>query len=91
MGDVEDFAGGEELRAAHLAEVLVGGGTDAIGGGLAVGEADDGGLNASLGGEHESTAEGEALVVGVGGDAEKFAGGFVGHVLLRVTQVAAND
>ena len=51
----------------------------AVGGGLAVGEADDGGFDAGFGGEHEGSAEGEAFVVGMGGDAEEFEWSFVGH------------
>ena len=79
VGDAEDRAGCGELGAAHLAQLGGGGGGAAIGGGLAVGEAEDGGLDATLGGEHQCSAEAEALVVGMGGDAEEFEGGFVGH------------
>ena len=79
VGDAEDIARGGELFAAHAAQLGGGGGGAAIGGGLAVGEAEDGGLDATLGGEHERPAEAEALVVGMGGDAEEFEGGFFGH------------
>ena len=82
-------ARGGELGAAHLAQLGGGGGGAAIGGGLAVGEADDGGLDAALGGEHECPAEAETLVVGMGGDAEEFEGGLFGHGWIsRVTQMA---
>jgi len=79
VGDAEDLAGGDELDAAHAAEVGGGGGGAAVGGGLSVGEADDVGFDAGFGGEGEGAAEGEAFVVGVGGDAEEFEGGLGGH------------
>jgi hypothetical protein len=79
MGDVEDIAGGGKFLAAHAAKFGGGGSGTAVGSGLAVGEAEDGGLDATLGGEHERTAEAEALVIRMGGDAEEFEGGLVGH------------
>ena len=42
-----------------------------MGAGLAVGEAEDAGFGVALGGEGERASEGEALVVGVGGNAEE--------------------
>ena len=72
-GDAKDLAGGGELGAAHLAEVLGGGGVAAVGGGLAVGETDDGGFGTLGGGEGEGATEGEALVVRMGDDAEELA------------------
>ena len=51
VGDAEDFAGGEEFCPAHLAEGLGGGCVAAVAGGLAVGEADDVGFDAAVGGE----------------------------------------
>jgi len=43
-------------------------------GGLAVREAEDGGFDGTVGGEGEGAAEGEAFVVGVGGDEEEAEG-----------------
>ena len=74
VGDAEDLAGGFELGAAGLAELLVGGGVAAVGGGLTVGEAEDGDFDAAGGVEREGSAEAEAFVVGVGGDAEEAEG-----------------
>jgi len=79
MVDVEDFARGDELVAPELAKVFVRFGSDPVGGGLAVGKADDRGLDARLMGEHQSAAKAEAFVVGVGGNAEKFERGFIRH------------
>ena len=79
MSDVEDIAGCGELFAAHAAQFGGGGGVASVGGGLAVGKTEDGGLDSPLGGEHERSAEAEALVVGMGGDAEEFEGSFVSH------------
>ncbi len=76
VGDVHDLAGGGELFAAHAAEVGGGGGGAAVGGGLAVGEAEDCGLDACFGGEHEGSAEGETFIVGVRGNAEELEVGF---------------
>jgi len=45
-------------------------------------------LDAALGGEHQRPPEAEALVVGMGGDAEEPEGGFVGHGSFKVPQVA---
>jgi hypothetical protein len=70
LGDAEDVAGGGELLAAQFAELFGGGCGAAIGAGLAVGEAEDVGFYAACGGEREGSAEGKALVVGVGDDQE---------------------
>jgi hypothetical protein len=69
--DAEDVAGGLELGASEVAQLGVGGVGGAMGAGLAVGETDDAGFDAALGGEGEGSSEGEAFVVGVGGDAEE--------------------
>ena len=69
--NTEDVAGGGEFGAAELAELAIGGGGAAIGAGLAVGEAKDAGFDAAAGGEGKGAAEGEALIVGMGGDAEE--------------------
>jgi hypothetical protein len=58
---------------------------------VAVGEADDGGLVAGFGGEHEGTAKGKAFVVGMGSYAEELEFRIGGHVRLRVTQWTGND
>ena len=71
VADAEDVAGGSELGAAELGELGIGGVGGAVGSGLAVGETEDAGVDAPLGGEGESSTEGEAFVVGVGGDAEQ--------------------
>ncbi len=69
--DAEDVAGCCELGAAELAELFGGVGVAAIGAGLAVGEAEDVGLDTAGCGECECATEGEALIVGVGDDAEE--------------------
>jgi hypothetical protein len=69
--DAEDVAGGGEFGAAELAELSVGFGGAAVGAGRAFGEADDGGLNATVCGEGKGTAKGEAFVVGMGDNAEQ--------------------
>jgi len=79
VGDVEDIAGGGEFGAAHAAQLGGGGGGAAVGGSLAISEADDGGLDTSLGGKHKRSAEAEALVVGMGCNAEEFEGSFFTH------------
>jgi hypothetical protein len=50
VGDPEDAAGGGKLSAAHGAELGGGGGGAAIGSGLTIGEAEDGGFDAGVGG-----------------------------------------
>ena len=50
VADAEDLAGGGELGAAELAELGGGGGGAAVGAGAAVGEADEAGFDAALGG-----------------------------------------
>ena len=69
--DAEDVAGGVELGAAELAELGGGGSGAAVGACAAVGEAEDAGFDAALGGESKSAAEGKAFVVRVSCDAEK--------------------
>ena len=69
--DAKEFAGGGELGAAKLAELRGGLGGAVIGAGAAVGDADEAGFNAALGGEGEGAAKGKALVVGMRRDAEK--------------------
>jgi hypothetical protein len=70
VGDAEDLARRGKLGPAHLAEVLAGGRVAAVGCGLAIGEADHGGLDAGFRGEHQRASEAEAFVVGMGGNAE---------------------
>jgi hypothetical protein len=69
--EAEEFAGGGEFGAAKLAELGGGGGGAVIGAGATVGEADEAGFDATLGGEGESSAEGKTFVVGMRCDAEK--------------------
>jgi hypothetical protein len=63
VGNAEDIAGGGELGAAHAAELFGGGGVAAVGRGLAVGEADDVGLDAAVSGEGQDASKGKAFVV----------------------------
>jgi hypothetical protein len=59
--------------------MLAGSSVAAVGGGLSIGEADHGGLNASFGGEHKCATERKAFIVGMGGNAEKLERGFISH------------
>ena len=69
--DAEHGATGGELSTAQLAQLFAAGGGSAITAGLAIGEAEDGDLDATVGGERKSAAEGEALIVRMCGDAEQ--------------------
>ncbi len=67
--NAEDVAGGGEFGAAKLAELGGGLSGAVIGAGAAVGDADEAGFNAALGGEGESATEGKTFVVGMRRDA----------------------
>jgi hypothetical protein len=71
VADAEEFAGGGEFGAAKLAKLGCGLSGAVIGAGAAVGDADEAGFDAALGGLGESAAKGKALIVGMRSDAEK--------------------
>jgi len=83
VGDVEDLARSGKLCSAHAAQLCGSGGGATISGGLTVGKAEDGGFDAAFGGQHECSAKAEALVIGMGGNAEKFEGGFFCHGYIK--------
>ena len=69
LADAEEFAGGGELSAAKLAKLGGGGRRAVVRAGAAVGDADEAGFDAALGGQGERAAESKTFVVGVCRDA----------------------
>ena len=70
--DAEDLAGGGELGAAKLAEFFVGFCVAAVAACGAGGKADGGDFDTGVGGKGERSTKGEAFIIRMGEDAEKF-------------------
>lgn len=66
MRDAENLAGSGKLPATHEPQLGRRGCCAAVGGSLAIGEANNRGFDACFGSEHKRSAESEALIIGVG-------------------------